>query len=91
MVKIIFHTRKLTILNIIVTPELLEASTNKFKSTQEQEQFTNLRQDIPYLESITASISARGKGSNIVGTLPNHIVQNIEKFFLLSIQEGKQC
>ncbi len=61
LVKIIFHTRRLTILNIIVTPELLEASTNKFKSTLEQEQFTNLRQDISYLESITASISARGK------------------------------
>lgn len=61
MVKIIFHTRRLTILNIIVTPELLEASTNNFKSTQEQEQFTNLQQDISYLESITASISARGK------------------------------
>ncbi len=29
------------------------------------------------------------KGSNIVGTLPNHIVQNIEKLFPLSIQEGK--
>ncbi|PEA24009.1 hypothetical protein CN923_30520 [Bacillus cereus] len=29
------------------------------------------------------------KGSNIVETLPNHIVQNIEKLFPLSIQEGK--
>lgn len=29
------------------------------------------------------------KESNIVGTLPNHIVQNIEKLFPLSIQEGK--
>ncbi|WP_255295537.1 hypothetical protein [Bacillus cereus] len=34
-------------MNIIVTPELLEASANKFKSAQEQAQvqFTNLRQD----------------------------------------------
>ncbi|PGU61728.1 hypothetical protein COD70_00985 [Bacillus cereus] len=41
-------------MNIIVTPELLEASANKFKSAQEQAQvqFTNLRQDISYLESI---------------------------------------
>ncbi|HDR4567531.1 WXG100 family type VII secretion target [Bacillus paranthracis] len=41
-------------MNIIVTPELLEASANNFKSAQEQAQvqFTNLRQDILYLESI---------------------------------------
>ncbi|KOS27531.1 hypothetical protein ADK18_12140 [Bacillus anthracis] len=64
-------------MNIIVTPELLEASTNKFKSTQEQEQFTNLRQDMPSFASITAIISSRGKGSGLVGTLPNHILQNI--------------
>ncbi|WP_179211968.1 hypothetical protein [Bacillus sp. K2I17] len=41
-------------MNIIVTPESLESSANKFKSAQEQAQlqFTNLRQDILYLESI---------------------------------------
>nr|WP_255260177.1 hypothetical protein [Bacillus cereus] len=48
-------------MNIILTPELSEDFANKFKSAQEQEQFTNFRQDISYLESITASISARGK------------------------------
>ncbi|WP_215572977.1 hypothetical protein [Bacillus mycoides] len=39
-------------MNIIVTPELLEATANKFKSAQEQAQFTNLRQDISRLESL---------------------------------------
>ncbi|MED1058149.1 WXG100 family type VII secretion target [Bacillus mycoides] len=41
-------------MNIIVTPELLEATANKFKSAQEQaqSQFTNLRQDISRLESL---------------------------------------
>ncbi|TBX73936.1 WXG100 family type VII secretion target [Bacillus mycoides] len=54
LIKIISHIRRLTILNIIVTPELLEATANKFKSAQEQaqSQFTNLRQDISRLESL---------------------------------------
>ncbi|MGG5769329.1 hypothetical protein [Bacillus cereus] len=39
-------------MKILVTPELLEETANKFKSAQEQSQqiFTNLRQDISHLE-----------------------------------------
>jgi len=41
-------------LKILVTPELLEETANKFKSAQEQSQqiFTNLRQDISHLEMV---------------------------------------
>ncbi len=102
LIKIISHIRRLTILNIIVTPELLEATANIYIDNTSNVTYQSLdgiahkieaiSDDSLFLESknLLQIVFQEGeKESKIVGTLPNRLVQNIEELFPLSIQEGK--
>ncbi|EOO17420.1 hypothetical protein IG9_02640 [Bacillus cereus HuA2-9] len=102
LIKIISHIRSLSILNIIVTPELLEATANIYIDNTSNVTYQSLdgiahkieaiSDDSLFLESknLLQIVFQEGeKESKIVGTLPNRLVQNIEELFPLSIQEGK--
>ncbi|EJS07721.1 MULTISPECIES: hypothetical protein [Bacillus] len=89
-------------MNIIVTPELLEATANIYIDNTSNVTYQSLdgiahkieaiSDDSLFLESknLLQIVFQEGeKESKIVGTLPNRLVQNIEELFPLSIQEGK--